>query len=111
MNGNPTAAQKRFHEWCRGFGCLICRSQPAIHHIKGSKMKLKGCVKPGELYILPLCWGHHQGEHSIHSSKKNFEESYGTQKELWISLIGSYIAEYGNFPTSEEEYQIIRDRA
>lgn len=111
MNGNPTAAQKRFHEWCRENGCIECFDKnPSIHHIKGSKMKLKGCVKPGEWFVIPLCYKHHQGPRGIHASKKAFEYLYGTEKELWDDIIAIYEEEHGHKPMSEEEYQIILER-
>jgi len=111
MNGKPTAAQKRFHDWCRDFGCVVCLCDTAIHHINGSRMKLKGCKNPGEWYILPLCYRHHQGEDGIHTDKKKFTERYRPQKEIWKDLIHEYKNEHGTFPMSEEEYQIIMERA
>jgi hypothetical protein len=29
-----------------------------------------------------LCYDHHQGQFSIHMSKKSFEEKYGTETEI-----------------------------
>lgn len=112
MNGQPTASQKRFHQWCRDNGCRICGDEnPAIHHIKGSKMKLKGCVKPGEWFILPLCHHHHQSEYGIHANKKQFAETYGTQKWMWSRIVTLYKHEFGEKPMTEEEYLIILERA
>ena len=113
MNGNPTAAQKRFHEWCREQKCLICGDEAAIHHIGGSKMKIKGVNKPGEWYVLPLCYNHHQGDCGVHRNKREFIlETERTEKMHWIRLISFYGLDYENeFPMSEEEYQIIVARA
>jgi len=116
MNGKPTAAQKRFHQWCREFGCIITfRSNPAIHHIKGSKMNLKGCNNPGEWYVIPLSyWWHQDGLNNaaIHINKTLFQfETEGTEKNHWIKLIQHYEDEHNKKPMSEEEYKIIVDRA
>ena len=111
MNGNPTASQKRFHDWCRDQGCIICGNTPAIHHIKGSKLKLKGCVKPGEHYILPLCHHHHQGDSGVHRDKKRWQVVYGTEKCKWINIIANYMREFGEKPLMEDVYNTIGERA
>ena len=106
MNGNPNKKQRDWHEWLRDFGCTECLGyQAAIHHIIGSKMKLKGCVKPGEWYVIPLCYEHHQGPEGVHLSKKYYDE-----KKMWVHLVGIYESENAEKPMSEEEYQIILDR-
>lgn len=115
MNGKPSSMQKRFHEWCRERGCIITTyMNPSIHHIKGAKMRLKG-VKgyAGEWYVLPLCFDYHQGKsYAIHRDKKAFEEiSEGTEKEHWINLMAIHEDHFGFKPMSEEEYQIILERA
>ena len=111
MNGNPTAEQKRFHEWSREYACCICFCAPAIHHIKGSRMKLKGCKNPGEWFVLPLCHKHHQGSEGIHTNKKKFIEKNQSEKTLWTWMIHDYELGHGQKPMSEEEYQIIVERA
>lgn len=117
MNGNPTASQKRFHEWCRDWGCYVqdgC-ANVAIHHIKGSKMKLKGCDKPGEWFVLPVSYYWHQdlkNDCAIHTNRKAFEEFWEmSEKDFWICLIKDYEFNEGHKPMSESEYQIIVDRA
>lgn len=116
MNGTPSAEQKRFHQWCRDYGCVLTNwDSPDIHHIKGSKMKLKGCIKPGEWFIIPVisAWHNYYGKPlAIHADKKGFEKYWNTtEKELWIDLIRRYEQEHGHKPMSEAEYQIIKDRA
>ena len=111
MNSNPSAKQKRFHNWCREHGCMVCREETAIHHIKGSKMKLKGCVKPGEYYILPLCYYHHQGLGGVHTDKRLFVSRHGTEKDLWRDLIDIYEKQYDEKPCSELTYLSIIVRA
>ena len=117
MNGNPTAAQKRFHEWARNsHWCIVGLGYvDSIHHIKGSKMKLKGVRKAGEWFILPLSyWWHQDGNNpaALHVNRKEFERVTGrTEKEHWTRLINIYSCDFGHKPMSEEEYQIILDRA
>jgi len=116
MNGNPTAAQKRFHEWCREQGCVIKSSEnPALHHIKGSKMKLKGVKNAGEWYVFPVCyWWHQDGsnKNAIHVNRSNFVRVLCyTEKDYWLDIMADYRCEFGEYPMSEEEYQIIKDRA
>lgn len=112
MNGTPSKAQKDFHEWCRGFGCSVSMAEnPAIHHIKGSRMKLKGCKNPGEWYVIPLHYYYHQGYEGVHTNKRKFEEvANGTEKELWVYLISAYEIEFNKKPMAEDEYQIILER-
>lgn len=93
---------------------MLCALPTRIHHIKGSKMKLKGCRNPGEWYIIPLCDYHHSpySKNSVHENKRFFEGVWGQQKKLWQIIVERYQDEHdGEKPMSEEEYQIIKDRA
>lgn len=116
MNSKATAEQKRFHQWCRDQGCIINgSSEPALHHIKGGKMKLKGVKNAGEWFVLPVCyWWHQDGSNpnAIHTNRKSFVTCLGaTEKQWWELLMGNYFVEFGHYPMSEEEYQIIAVRA
>lgn len=116
MNGKPTAAQSRFHQWCRDYGCIVThQTNASIHHIKGSKLKLKGCDNPGEWYCIPICFYWHQdlsNPAAIHTNRKQFEIWWKTtEKNLWLDLIMAYVLEFGKTPMPEHEYQIIIDRA
>jgi hypothetical protein len=116
MNGNPTTKQNKFHEWCRNRVCVINGTpNPALHHIKGGKMKLKGVVKAGEWYVLPVSyWWHQDGNNpnAIHVNRSNFVKTLNmTEKDYWLELMIDYHHEFGNFPMSQEEYIIIKDRA
>jgi len=117
MNGNPTAAQKRFHEWCREVGCILTSGHPdtAIHHIKGAKMNLKGVKNPGDWYVIPLCYLWHQdpsNPDARHVNKRRFIDYWGlTEKEMWVDLIDMYESVKGYKPMLESEYQIILERA
>lgn len=71
-------------------GCIACWldgrgfSPACIHHI------LRGGVRMGHLWTLPLCPGHHQDGHGApgliarHPWKVRFEERYGTELELLV---------------------------
>lgn len=116
MNGNPTNAQKDFHEWARNLGCIVSLSNAdCIHHIGGSKMKLKGVNKPGEWFILPLSyWWHQDGNNkaALHVNKSLFKRTvFATEKDLWLKLMHLYSLEFYCYPMSDEEYQIMKDRA
>jgi hypothetical protein len=37
--------------------------------------------------VIPLCYDHHQGQHSIHLDKKNFEKNFGTEKEILEKIL------------------------
>jgi len=115
MNGNPTAEQSRFQEWCRGLGCFVSpRPCDSIHHIKGSKMKLKGVKNPGEWYVLPLSFYWHQdgkNRAAVHVNKTAFTQIHGSQKSLWIKLMGYYKQSFGRYPMPDHEYQIYLERA
>jgi hypothetical protein len=115
MNGNATAKQDRFHSWARRFGCIIEKAEyPSIHHIAGSKAKLKGVKGFGEWFIIPLSYWHHQdGQNpaAFHISKTEFiKVNCMTEKDFWIELMNGYKAEKGEYPMPEHEYQIIVDR-
>jgi len=110
MNGNPNKKQQNFHGWCRGLGCIISGNSASIHHIRGSRFKLKGVAKPGEWMVLPLSYYYHQGDCGIHTHKLSFEKAWGTQKELYIVLINKYQREFNRKPMEEFEYNIILER-
>jgi hypothetical protein len=88
---------------------------PSLHHIKGSKMKLKGVDNAGEWYVLPVDYYWHQdgkNPNAIHTNRKAFEKFWEmSEKDFWIELINDYEQDYGYKPMSDEEYQIIVDRA
>ena len=61
-------------------GCLVCGRPPHLHHIRP---KGTGIGRRSSDYcVIPLCHDHHQGQFSIHNSKKSFEKKYGTEEEL-----------------------------
>jgi hypothetical protein len=114
MNGNPTAAQIEWHGWMIDRGCMITSGLAQLHHIGGSRMKLKGVVKPGEWFCIPICPYWHKwdaNKAAIHTNKKAFERENGTtEKELFIILVEEYELEFGRKPMSEIDYQTIISR-
>lgn len=88
----PTKEEKRWMDAIVDHGCIACRldgHEPrptAVHHI------LRGGVRMGHLFSLPLCDpGHHQGGQPLslisrHPDKAAFEERYGTEMELLAQL-------------------------
>ena len=88
----PTAEESRWMSAIVGFGCIACRidRQPprpaAVHHI------LRGGVRMGHLWTIPLCDpGHHKdgtafGLISRHPDKARFEDAYGTEAQLLLMV-------------------------
>lgn len=117
MNGNPKAAQKEWHKWLRERGCVINRKPPDIHHIGGSKMKLKGFndQKPGEWYVIPLSpWWHRfpANPKAVHSNRKEFEKyTKKTEKQFFQMVVAEYEAEFGEKPMPEDLFNALIERA
>ena len=117
MNGKSTW----FHDWCRRSGCIICKEEhPQIHHITGSKAKLKSVegfsVKGfGEKYVIPLCYWHHNdgsNEHARHPNKSAFVRYHCmTEKDMFLESMEIYKNEKGEYPFPDDEIEIIKDRA
>ncbi len=56
-------------------GCLVCDSPANVHHIRTERIK-------NDFLTIPLCWEHHQGDFSIHNSKRQFTAIYGSELHL-----------------------------
>ena len=86
--GAPTVEEKKWLQAIVSFGCVACwldgspRREPEVHHI------LRGGVRMGHLYSLPLCSpGHHRngqmvGMVSRHPWRRRFEARYATEQQL-----------------------------
>jgi hypothetical protein len=119
MNGNPTAKQKDWHSWLVSHGCAISGhlndGRLSLHHIVGSKMKLKGVKSQGEWYCICLSYWHHQDGNNPaarHVNKSQFQKFCQTsEKTLFIQAVELYEADFGHKPMTDEEYQIIVERA
>ena len=75
-NPKPNAEEKRFHDWVRAQGCLICKSDPSIHHVISDGWQR---ISKDHFLVTPLCWEHHQGQHGYHGLGSNtlFVKQYG----------------------------------
>jgi hypothetical protein len=75
-----TKEEKQWMDKVASLGCYVCERPAALHHIrpKGTGMGRR----TSHFHVIPLCYDHHQGQFSIHMSKKSFEEKYGTETEI-----------------------------
>lgn len=98
----PTAVEAKWMSAIVDYGCIACRMDghaprhTVPHHI------LRGGVRMGHLFTIPLCDpGHHQGGGGLfvsrHPDKARFEARYGTEAELLAKLK----AELGVFDEAE----------
>ena len=73
-------------------GCIACRQigiqsdLVEIHHVR--YMAGMGQKAPHIGGVMPLCYEHHRGTLGIHTSKKRFEELYGTERDLHKQVLG-----------------------
>jgi len=86
-----------------------------LHHIGGSKMKIKGVKKPGEWYCICLSyWWHLDGANPAarHVNKKRFElEADMTEKQMFIQRVGLFESIHGHKPMPEFDFEQIILRA
>ena len=75
-----TKREKEHMSRVASLGCWICRSPASLHHIrpKGTGIGRRS----SHFEVIPLCYEHHQGQFSIHNSKRKFESIYGKEKEI-----------------------------
>jgi len=75
-----TATEKRHMGRVAALGCLICQQPANVHHIRTERIK-------SDFLVIPLCREHHQGDFSIHMSKRQFEGVYGSELHLLAQTI------------------------
>ena len=63
-----TKKEKEHMRWVAELGCYCCERPANLHH--------------SHFHVIPLCHDHHQGNFSIHMSKKAFEEKFGKEEEI-----------------------------
>ncbi len=68
-------AEKKHLERVSNLGCLVCDAPANVHHIRTERIK-------NDFLTIPLCREHHQGDFSIHMSKRQFENIYGSELHL-----------------------------
>jgi len=74
-----TASESRYADKVARLGCLVCGGPANIHHIReGQGMG----ERAGNCLILPLCREHHQGSFSIHGSRRQFIDIYGSELSM-----------------------------
>lgn len=74
-NPKPNTAERRYHDWARGFGCLVCKRPASIHHVISDGFKR---VSKNHWMINPLCPKHHQEKGGYHDlGHRKFEKKYG----------------------------------
>jgi len=71
---------KKYMQKVRELGCLICGSPASAHHIRTERVK-------SDWLTIPLCPDHHTGDFSIHMSKREFENIYGSELDLLAETI------------------------
>jgi len=77
---SSTAKSKRYMMKVREVGCLICDQPANAHHIREDRIK-------NDYLTIPLCREHHQGDFSIHMSKQQFTNIYGSELDLLAMTI------------------------
>lgn len=85
---SATKAEQKHMNYVQELGCIVCQlhhnkfSPACIHHV------LDTGRRKGHMFVLPLCFNHHQGGHdneicvSRHPYKDRFEARYGTEESL-----------------------------
>ena len=67
--------EQRHKQRVAELGCLVCGNPANVHHIRAERIK-------NDFLTIPLCREHHQGDFSIHMSKRQFENIYGSELHL-----------------------------
>ena len=81
---SATPTEKRYLERVAGLGCIICNAPANVHHIREGQ----GVGMRASHYLtIPLCREHHQGEFSIHNSRREFQNVYGNELDLLAKTI------------------------
>lgn len=75
-----SAAGKRHMGRVAALGCLVCDSPANVHHIRTERIK-------SDFLVIPLCREHHQGDFSIHGSKEQFTNIYGSELHMLAETI------------------------
>tara|TARA_A100001391_G_C5029344_1_gene267936 strand:+ start:550 stop:867 length:318 start_codon:yes stop_codon:yes gene_type:complete len=75
-----TKAEREHMSKVASLGCLVCQRPANVHHIRPIGLGIGN--RSSHYETIPLCHDHHQGQFSIHNCKKQFEDKYGTEREL-----------------------------
>lgn len=122
---NKTAAHKEYHRHVAKLGCIISGDQNVqIHHIWGAKTQIKtiefGSYHVGEYAVLPLHPLHHHGQlyhearaigcGNVHGNKSEFEKMYGTELQLFDTMMKLYAERWGDEYLDDIAIKIILDQ-
>ena len=78
-----TKEEKIWMDKVAELGCFVCQRPATLHHIRNNGTGNVGIGKRSSHFeVIPLCYEHHQGNTGIHMDKKNFENKYGTEKQI-----------------------------
>lgn len=94
-NKSKTKAEKAHLSRVAGLGCIVCKNNgfddtpSEIHHLRNGQ---GGAQRASHYETIPLCTIHHRhsghGEIAFHASQYEFEERYGTERELLDQVKG-----------------------
>lgn len=76
--------EKAYLDKVAQLGCLICQKPAQIHHIREGQGI---AMRSSNYLVIPLCQEHHTGPFSIHHSKREFENIYGSELDLLAQTI------------------------
>ena len=81
-----TKAEIAYHSKVAALGCILpdCHAPACIHHIREDQGT---SMRASHFLVVPLCFEHHQGDFSIHNSKRQFENIYGSELDLLAETI------------------------
>ena len=102
----PNADEKRFQGWLKDGGwCVACDEYHpvVVHHCEGATFK-HNKVLVGHWFCLPLCAG--CDDVVTTGSRRAFREKFGSQSDLWLSVINDYLCETGCGVPSDVRYAI-----
>ena len=80
-----TKEEKSWMDKVAQVGGFVCQSPATLHHIRNrgdGKGNIGIGMRASHFEVIPLCHEHHQGNTGIHLDKKNFENKYGTEKQI-----------------------------
>jgi len=96
---SPTKREQAWQDWLRAQGCAVCGDAAMIHHCIGTGSQAsQGGIYIGQVFTLPLCHEHHQGDMSIHNRPLTMAQYWGlpgeTRKEIERTLFDRMLAHY-----------------
>jgi hypothetical protein len=82
LEGGMAQHDRRYLDWVRSLGCLICDRPSEAHHAGEHGFGRKAPDRTA----IPLCWEHHrEGKDSAHRIGKRFWEHHGLDRDRIIT--------------------------